>query len=710
MNQSKRYGWWAKLLILCVLIASTILAGLSGFRVYCGMSAGMTYREAMTPVSYENSRAAGEYLTNEMETMLASARVGKVSWKSDSEAAGHVYLFKTGEETNALFYLQDKSTDTVYTNVEEWVNLSLSEVRRDYETETYTSAQPDQNVYPEERNTCFYYRKVVENAGESTEFMLNEEASRIISEFIYSGEHDFYSTGNGMVELENANVFLALNTNYPLMNTQSYQDQAFYEWYRTSNTGWYLWYFYAAVAAFMLVLVGRQAGHSAKDGQIHTNGIERVPLELWILSDLILIIVSIGLGVTGIGNVDIYDADFEETYALSALLAVAGMLIFILTLAKMLCVYLRRIKARTLGSCAVYGACRMLRKFAREFYRTRRENTKLLIRYLLLLAVNVGLAFFTFLFFYAGMGVLTFLVVIAWIIADVYMLYALLKQTRGKDEIRNALREISNGNLDCQIDTSEMASEYRELAEDINHVRDGLRIAVDAQLKSEKLKTDLIANVSHDIKTPLTSIINYVDILKREHIEDERIARYIDILDKKSVRLKQLTDDLIEVSKISSGNITLELTEINLKQLMMQINGEFEEKFEKRNLQLICKLPDDPMRILADGRRMYRVVENLYSNAAKYAMPSSRIYVTGEIIDGKAVVSIKNMSEHPLNVSAEELLERFVRGDKSRTTEGNGLGLEIARSLTERQKGTFDLYLDGDLFKVTLAFDALGKR
>lgn len=245
------------------------------------------------------------------------------------------------------------------------------------------------------------------------------------------------------------------------------------------------------------------------------------------------------------------------------------------------------------------------------------------------------------------------------------------------------------------------------MANDMNNVREGMRNAIQEQMKSERLKTDLITNVSHDIKTPLTSIINYVDILKREDIQDEKIRGYIDILDRKSQRLKHLTEDLVEASKISSGNIQLNIEEINLKQLLKQTNGEFEEKFQNKDLTLVCTLPENQMLIRADGRRMWRVIENLYNNAAKYAMPHTRVYVDGTFKGGKVVVSIKNISEYPLNFSAEELMERFVRGDVSRSTEGSGLGLEIARNLTLMQNGTFDIYLDGDLFKVTITFDAI---
>jgi len=312
--------------------------------------------------------------------------------------------------------------------------------------------------------------------------------------------------------------------------------------------------------------------------------------------------------------------------------------------------------------------------------------------------------------------------------------------------LKRGMKELGEGNLDYQVNAAVLQGENREMAEVLNNMREAVRRAVEVEMKSERLKTDLITNVSHDIKTPLTSIINYVDILKREHLPDERIAGYIEILDQKSQRLKQLTDDLVEASKISSGVITLDMREIDLKQLIKQASGEFDDKFQSRNLQLVLNLPEEEMRIRADGRRMYRVIENLFNNAAKYAMPASRVYVTGSIRDNqnsrfgdgriendespgskkiggigdagngragnnsicrsRVSFEIKNMSEHELNFSAEELLERFVRGDISRTTEGSGLGLEIAKNLTTMQGGDLEIYLDGDLFKVTVTFDA----
>ena len=228
---------------------------------------------------------------------------------------------------------------------------------------------------------------------------------------------------------------------------------------------------------------------------------------------------------------------------------------------------------------------------------------------------------------------------------------------------------------------------------------------MEAAVKSERLKTDLITNVSHDIKTPLTSIINYVDLLKRENFENPKIRGYLEILDEKSQRLKTLTEDVVEASKVSSGNISLEFMNVNLVEMILQTIGETSEKMEKRNLEVIANLPETPVAVSVDGRRMWRVLENIFNNAAKYAMPGTRVYADLQVVDRKAVFSLKNVSEQPLNIHADELTERFIRGDVARSTEGSGLGLSIAKSLTQLQGGTFELYLDGDLFKVIIVFD-----
>lgn len=280
----------------------------------------------------------------------------------------------------------------------------------------------------------------------------------------------------------------------------------------------------------------------------------------------------------------------------------------------------------------------------------------------------------------------------------------LFKRNAEQTEIVEGISRIRDGEVEFKLETENLHGYSRELADAVNNIGEGIRKAVKTSMKDEQLKTDLITNVSHDIKTPLTSIINYVDLLKRLKITDEPAKSYIDILDNKAQRLKQLTDDLVEASKISSGNIVLNRERLNLTELLNQSIGEFSEKLEERGLQVIFEKGDSPAYIYADSRRMWRVVENLFHNICKYAMDGTRVYIDIATEDGLISVSIKNISRQQMNIRPEELTERFIRGDSSRSTEGSGLGLSIAKSLVQVQGGTFEIYLDGDLFKVTMGF------
>ena len=273
-----------------------------------------------------------------------------------------------------------------------------------------------------------------------------------------------------------------------------------------------------------------------------------------------------------------------------------------------------------------------------------------------------------------------------------------------RQKLLTAVQNMNSEEGDTRIPENGLFSINRQMAVAINDLGDGLRHALQEQMKSERMKADLITNVSHDLKTPLTSIINYVDFLKREDLHNEKANEYLGVLDQKSQRLKQLTEDLVEASRASSGNVVLDIRRIDLKELLMQTSGEFAERFEARGLQLVENFPQNPQYVDADGRRLWRIIENLFRNVEKYAMPHTRVYLD-LVNDGERVAfSLKNISESPLNISPEELTERFTRGDESRSTEGSGLGLSIAKDLTEIQKGTFEIYLDGDLFKVTVSF------
>ena len=264
-------------------------------------------------------------------------------------------------------------------------------------------------------------------------------------------------------------------------------------------------------------------------------------------------------------------------------------------------------------------------------------------------------------------------------------------------------KAMSEGNLNRKINTKYLFGAFKDFSNQLNRLAEGAKIAAVREMKSERMRTELITNVSHDIKTPLTSIINYVDLLKKPH-SDKDGAQYLEVLDRQSQRLKKLVDDLMEMSKASTGNMTVELTHLDAVEAVNQALGEFADKLDSVNLTPVFRHPDTPVTMLADGRLVWRVLSNVLSNAVKYAMPDTRLYVDLMVLQGNAVIAIKNISRDQLNVNADELMERFVRGDSSRNTEGSGLGLNIAKSLVELQHGQMHLMVDGDLFKVTLIF------
>ncbi len=266
--------------------------------------------------------------------------------------------------------------------------------------------------------------------------------------------------------------------------------------------------------------------------------------------------------------------------------------------------------------------------------------------------------------------------------------------------LQKSARALAEGDLEHQVDTAHMYWDFKNHGENLNAISIGMGRAVEKQMKSERLKTELITNVSHDIKTPLTSIVNYVDLLQKPHTEAEGI-QYLEVLDRQSKRLKKLTENLVEASKASTGNMAVELKPTSVMELINQSVEEYRDRLEAGKLEIVVSQRGD-LSILADGKLMWRIMDNLLNNVVKYALPGTRVYVTAQKFENRVVIAVKNISREPLNVDAEELMERFVRGDSSRHTEGTGLGLNIARSLTVLQNGQFSLTVDGDFFKAEI--------
>ena len=303
----------------------------------------------------------------------------------------------------------------------------------------------------------------------------------------------------------------------------------------------------------------------------------------------------------------------------------------------------------------------------------------------------------TFMYMYFG---------IALLLSIIIMLIAItmLKVVIDLNKIKYAANKLASGDILYKMNLKGMKGDIKVLAEDFNKISDGMSKAMEERLQSERFKTELITNVSHDIKTPLTSIINYTDLLSKVEIDNENAKSYIDVLNRQSLRLKKLIEDLIEASKAASGAIKINKTPCNIATLIRQTVGEYEEKLSNANLDVITNIDDDFM-ILADGRRIWRVFENLLNNICKYSQENTRVYIDLKDKGDKVAVVFKNTSNYQLNMSGDELMKRFVRGDKSRHTEGSGLGLSIAKNLVDLQDGDFKIEIDGDLFKAIIEFN-----
>ncbi len=437
------------------------------------------------------------------------------------------------------------------------------------------------------------------------------------------------------------------------------------------------------ILIFGVISVIAGIGRSGKNNKINLNWYDKVPLEivtiLYFLGILLNVAIVADLSYSGIlYSIIICIIDFILFYIFS-----------IITLETIV----KRIKTKTLlKSTLIYFICHEIKKT----YTNRKVTTKVILLFLAfsiilftLVALAMDSAFFV-------------LILIGYLFA---VLWLLIQAAIKFNKVREAVKSIYEGNTNIRLNETEMKGVLKELTIYINDIAGGLSNAINQSLKSERLKTELITNVSHDIKTPLTSIINYVDLLKKEKMPNEKCTEYLMILENKSQRLKKLTEDLIEASKASSGNIKLNIERINVNELVKQISGEFEDRFKAKGLEEILTLPEEEIFINADGRYMYRVLENIYSNAAKYALENTRVYMDIIPKQKTVVIQMKNVSKEKLNISVDELMQRFVRGEASRNTEGSGLGLSIANSLTELQGGKFHIYLDGDLFKVTIGFE-----
>lgn len=454
----------------------------------------------------------------------------------------------------------------------------------------------------------------------------------------------------------------------------------------------------AIIACLLYVFLLASAGCRAPDCRYEPGLIEKIPFDVYLAVCAIIIFAAVFVLAESF-----YAAESVFMRALGALAVAGGGVVF----AGFSMSFALRLRLKTVvSSMLVYRVCAWCWRYVKRVIKWAYDIIKDLPLIPKAAIIVAALVCFDVVIMSTRSG---FLMLVTRALAALVLFYVLISMKK----LITATTEIASGDMDCRVDTTKLYGPLKEQGEALNSIGDGMTRAVNDRLKSEHFKTELITNVSHDIKTPLTSIINYVDLMQKEQIDNEKVNEYLDVLSRQSARLKKLIDDLMEASKASTGNLPVNPERCELGVLLTQTAGEYKEKLEDAGLELVIDKPDEDIAIMADRQHLWRVFDNLMNNICKYSLPGTRVYldlarssnIKNGKINGKAIVTFRNISKQRLSIGAEELVERGVRGDSSRNTQGSGLGLSIANSLTLLQGGEMELTVDGDLFKVILKFD-----
>lgn len=454
----------------------------------------------------------------------------------------------------------------------------------------------------------------------------------------------------------------------------------------------------AIIACLLYVFLLASAGCRAPDCRYEPGLIEKIPFDVYLAVCAIVIFAAVFVWAESF-----YATESVFMRALGALAVAGGGVVF----AGFSMSFALRLRLKTVvSSMLVYRVCAWCWRYVKRVIKWAYDIIKDLPLIPKAAIIVAALVCFDVVIMSTRSG---FLMLVTRALAALVLFYVLISMKK----LITATTEIASGDMDCRIDTTKLYGPLKEQGEALNSIGDGMTRAVNDRLKSEHFKTELITNVSHDIKTPLTSIINYVDLMQKEQIDNEKVNEYLDVLSRQSARLKKLIDDLMEASKASTGNLPVNPERCELGVLLTQTAGEYKEKLEDAGLELVIDKPDEDIAIMADRQHLWRVFDNLMNNICKYSLPGTRVYldlarssnIKNGKINGKAIVTFRNISKQRLSIGAEELVERGVRGDSSRNTQGSGLGLSIANSLTLLQGGEMELTVDGDLFKVILKFD-----
>ncbi len=601
------------------------------------------------------------------------------------QSCNHLYL---EEKSNLKYVVRMMTEDGItrtYTNVSQMQDEQESEIT---------------NYFAEYRRYLIYYPDSLEFTGNTS--MTDEEIHQFLKEYEYAYP-------------DTTHIWIGVDTAYPIVGDAFYNANSVFQrivphiGYIVAlcvllGIGWLV------LSIYLTVTAGVAKGEN-DENVLYLNGIDHIWTEIQI---------AVGVGVVygailgarylmGIADAvylshsELYGERMSKLYEYGSF-AAYGFLVSMFTNALWYSL-VRRIKSRNLWKQSfcywVLDGCRRGIQFV---FSHKNTAISTMLPYNLFILVNLLGIIFTYIT--RTKGILWLIILLGLVIIDSMVGLSIFKNRAEQIDIVEGIKRIRDGEVDYKLEVENLHGDNREMADAVNNIGEGIRNAVKTSMKDEQMKTDLITNVSHDIKTPLTSIINYVDLLKRIEIQEEpeKAKSYIDILDSKAQRLKQLTDDLVEASKISSGNIELKWEVLNLSELLNQSIGEFSEKLEEQNLQVVFSGGNKPALIYADSRRMWRIIENLFNNICKYAMEGTRVYLDVVVENGVVEASLKNISACQMNIKADDLTERFIRGDSSRTTEGSGLGLFIAKSLTVAQNGEFSIHMDGDLFKIILRF------
>lgn len=712
---------WAKITALLLLTVFAIVLFFSGFGVlYLADQGGYS-----NPEGFAADHIAGNAFYSAMNTAADyySAVLQQSSGGSGSALSYYEQQFSR-ENSNFFFTVQDDSGKTVFESPDQDETYQYARSQEQYLSYNWRDVVEDDHVFASVEDYQDYVDSLQKqnfNVYDAyiTEYTTADEAAA--SSQTETSASEELVTDDTAVQTEPApepdeagavrevHAYISYQrfdyahvtiTGY-IRQTLAAKDRIYLEAYYTNllveNRNTLIWLtavlFVLCLALVIFLLCA--AGHKEGVEGIHLNWVDKIPLDLYLALAL-----GIGSCVLMLG-IDATSVDFAPAVILLAiLLALAVLLVMsvLMTLStrfksgafwkNTIIFYILRFLARTLraiGTGISYCAVHLPLYWQAG-----------------LIFVGISLAELFVLAAFSRSAV-----VVIWVIAKLAEAPLLVLLAVSLQKLKSGGEALAAGNLNAGVDLNHMYGVLKHHGENLNSIAQGMQKAVQQQLKSERFRTDLITNVSHDIKTPLTSIVNYVDLLKKEDIQPEKAKEYLAVLDRQSARLKKLTEDLVEASKASSGTLPVHLEAVDVNVLLSQVSGEYQSRFELCRLEPIVKLAPESPQILADRKLLWRVFDNLLSNICKYAMPGTRVYFTSEVLDSRVQISFKNISNYPLDITADELMERFVRGDSSRSTEGSGLGLSIAQSLTGLQKGSFDLVVDGDLFKANISFPLL---